>query len=210
MCGRYVLAEREDRDLERHYNMRLPGAVSAHYNIRPSQSSLVVLPDHMEFKTWGMPVSFGNTQRSLINVRDDSLGKFWTKDFLFFRRCLVPANGWYEWKLEAGVKQPYYHQLPGGDLFSFAGLWTGNNFTIVTANASPEAAQIHPRMPAVLEPEEEEKWINPDNAELETLKPLIHPYRKELDIYKVSTQVNKYLDDPSLLKPLDFEQSSLI
>jgi len=133
------------------------------------------------------------------------------------RRCLIPADGFYEWKGEKGHKQPYYVSTPSDKPFAFAGLWESwtnkesdeesvyKSCTIITTAASDSIREIHHRMPVILDPDFYEKWLNveiQDPKELESVLQdgIIH----DVKYYPVSTFVNSVKNnDPSCIKPID-------
>jgi putative SOS response-associated peptidase YedK len=121
------------------------------------------------------------------------------------RRCLIPANGFYEWFGKAGSKQPYYFHLPSGEPFAFAGLyeiWEDKeappeagpykSCTIITTDASDSVKDIHNRMPLILKPEAYEEWLDSDNKEPAKIEELLRTnYVKDLKSYSVSKLVNR-------------------
>src|SRR6185312_11623850 len=115
-------------------------------------------------------------------------------------RCLIPARGFYEWKTLADVhKVPFYIQPKGMEVFSFAGIYSIWNdvegyplytFSILTTAPNEQMEDIHNRMPVILRPEQEDEWLNPALMSPGQLGELLVPYTGELDIYRVSTDVN--------------------
>ncbi len=131
------------------------------------------------------------------------------------RRCLIPANGWFEWKRTGptgGGKQPYFLALENGSALSFAALWEQwgrdgrhlETFTIITTEASPALSDIHDRQPAVVDPDDYTDWLDP-GAPAETLQEIIGtPHEGPFEIRPVSDQVNRVANDtPDILKPLE-------
>jgi putative SOS response-associated peptidase YedK len=194
MCGRFQIDTNKE-DIEKHYGMKLSASFKPRYNISPSQQIPVVLDDKIELMEWGLPLKFGEkVVRTLINVRDDSLGKGWAKRYLL-QRCLIPATGYYEWKKTADGKVPYFFKPEKEKLFSFAGLYEDGKFGIITTAANKQAEEVHNRMPAILSREEEKRWMNADYSELEELTPLIHLYQHKMEEYPISTLVNNPRND---------------
>ncbi len=219
MCGRYVLIEvdgivkRFDIDeYEEHYAPR--------FNAAPTQVMPVVVrnsPNRLRAMRWGLipfwakDPSIGNR---MINARAETLAeKPAFRRPLKSQRCLVPANGFYEWRREGSRKQPYFARLRDGGLFGFAGLWdtwrdpNGElvySYTIITTEANAVMAPIHDRMPAILLPDDEATWLDPTVEASELLLSLLRPYPAEqMLVYPVSTAVNRpTVDDPSLVEPL--------
>jgi len=156
----------------------------------------------------------------MINARAETLGeKPSFRDALRNRRCLVPADGFYEWRTEAGRKQPFRIGMKGGALFAFAGLWehwvasaTGGGLTegdsvetvtIVTTEANEKLRPIHPRMPVILPPDAFDGWLDPAN-DPGAARRLLRPYPAEpMAFYRVGLAVNNVRnDDPACVAPL--------
>jgi putative SOS response-associated peptidase YedK len=125
------------------------------------------------------------------------------------RRCLIPVDGFYEWKRENGSKQPYYFRIDGGRPFAFAGLWESWNkdgeirsCTILTTTANDLVEEIHERMPVILPRDRYDAWLDPE-AEGEELAALLVPYPgDDLEAYPVSRFVNSPgNDDPRCIEP---------
>jgi len=123
------------------------------------------------------------------------------------RRCLIPANGFYEWKLENGVKQPYYVHPSGGALFAFAGLWEQwhdphqslETCTIITTEANPKMAAVHERMPVIVSPAEYSAWLSGERYREVELRPCPD---SAIDVRRVSRAVNHARnEDPRLIEP---------
>jgi putative SOS response-associated peptidase YedK len=122
------------------------------------------------------------------------------RTFLTGRRCLVPATGFYEWKEGRAGKSPYYFRLHEGTLFAFAGLWdiwaapdgsVLKTYTLVTTEPNAFVAEVHNRMPAILRPEDEERWAGNAPLETDALKEILAPYPAEaMERYRVSKKVN--------------------
>jgi putative SOS response-associated peptidase YedK len=133
------------------------------------------------------------------------------------RRCLIPADGFYEWARNesgSGPKQPYYIRLETGMPYAFAGLWESwegedgrkiHSTTIITTDANELMSEIHHRMPVILAPESYGTWLDTSIQEPEELMQLLAPYPSEqMQAYSVSTHVNKPVnDDPSCVESMD-------
>ncbi len=131
------------------------------------------------------------------------------------RRCLVPADGFYEWRAEGQKRQPILIRLPGGKPFAFAGLWSSwrprrgggaalETFTILTTEPSAVVAPIHDRMPLLLEPAQHEMWLAAPAAEVADWLRGLRPSTLPLETLPVSPRVNSpKLDDPSCVEPLE-------
>ena len=213
MCGRFARYSLS-RELERHFNSR-PSSIEIQpsYNVAPAQELPVIVLQqderHIKKRRWGLvpfwakDISIG---ARMINARAETLSsKPAFKAALKHRRCLIPANGFYEWFGKAGSKQPYYFHLPSGELFAFAGLyeiWEDKearpgagpykSCTIITTEASESVKDIHDRMPLILKPEVYDAWLDPENQEVARIEELLKTgYVKKLKRYPVSRMVNQ-------------------
>ena len=224
MCGRYSLFDPEEMyDRFSIIDDKLVIEIEPHYNIAPSRLLPVVLkrsPNHVTLMTWGIvpPWARNATRTShlsgqIINARSETLFEKPMFKRLAQNRCLVPANGFFEWKKTDQGKMPYFIHLKHEALFAFAGVydvWTDGNgkeqqaFVIITTQPNTLMQPIHNRMPVILHKEHEEEWLNPDVAEPERLLSLLQPYPvDEMEAYQVSTAVNNArLDTPALIKPI--------
>lgn len=218
MCGRYTISAQPEQ-LAQHFNAQLPSeTLTSRYNAAPSQQLPVLLnskPDQIEFLRWGLIPHWskdGKTEYNMINARAETIReKSSYKDALTKRRCLVLADGFYEWRKEGKDKIPMRITLKDGSPFAFAGLWeTWKNpqgelirsFTIITTEPNELMETIHNRMPVLLLPEDERRWLD-NEAGVDVWGSLLHPYPADLmRAYPVSKKVNKPVyDDPSLLEP---------
>jgi putative SOS response-associated peptidase YedK len=150
----------------------------------------------------------------VINARGESvLDKPAFRNAMKRRRCLIPADGFYEWQAGGSRKQPYFIRLKSGQPMAFAGLWecwTGPNgeeletAAIVTTDANRTLGHIHARMPVILAPDAFDLWLNCDEVDAETAAALIAPAPDDLfEAYPVSTDVNRVANDNAkLLEPL--------
>ncbi len=221
MCGRFTRHHKPDEIAERFDVDPIEEAEIARYNIAPSQVVPIVRRiDEREMiaSKWGLvpfwakDPSIGN---KMINAKAETLAeKPSFKRALAKRRCLVPADGFYEWqKKDKGPSQPIYVRLRDGGLFAFAGLWEEwkspegqilNTFTIVTVEPNELISKFHHRMAAILEPDAEADWLNPKNSAVDAAK-LLKPYPADrMEAYKVSRAVNSpSFDDASCISPID-------
>ena len=209
MCGR-VVQHRELSGYARELGINLSGQVPnapPHYNGAPSQDLLVLRRDpktgesRLGLLRWGLIPHWAKDKKiawKLINARCETVGKTAAfKDAYRQRRCLIPVDGFYEWKKIGDVKQPFLIAMQSGEPFTLAGLWenwkepaTGEwirTFTIVTTDANELVAQLHDRMPVIIAPADRERWMNPDEAPDD----LLRPYPADLmKMWPVSTKVN--------------------
>lgn len=212
MCGRFTLAARPE-ELLRELMGYLPPeeAPGPRYNIAPTQRVLVVPDDgsgRLAYMRWGLVPFWAKDPRigsRMINARaETALEKPAFRHAFRKKRCLVPADGFYEWKATGGrVKQPYHITLQGGHLFAMAGLWETwgpqddplRTFTILTTAANELVAPLHDRMPAILPREAWEGWLD-RSSEPEALQELLVPYPAgAMSLRPVSTRVNNVRND---------------
>jgi putative SOS response-associated peptidase YedK len=223
MCGRYAVTTVPEamRALFRYLNQpNFP----ARYNIAPTQPVPIVriFEGQREFALvrWGLIPSWVKDPRGfslLFNARGESAAeKPAFRNAMKRRRCLFPADGFYEWKQDGKTKQPYFVRLKGGGPMAFAGLWESwmgpngeevETAAIVTTAASRAIAHIHDRMPVIVSPEAFDLWLDP-NVDAEMAAILIQPAPEGLlESYPVSSAVNRTANDtPDLLAPLSEEQ----
>ncbi|MDX2246583.1 MAG: SOS response-associated peptidase [Bacteroidia bacterium] len=217
MCGRYTFTRTTDAGAV-VYPEGISINANPRYNIAPTQYAPVIPMDdplHTYYFRWGLiphwakDVSIGI---KMINARAETLGeKPAFREPLRRSRCLVPADGFYEWKKTASGKQPYRITLQPESVFSFAGIsdeWVspeGNrifSFSIITTEPNELMADIHDRMPVILSGEAEKKWLDPrtDVSEVITLLKPYNPFR--MKAYPVSPQVgNVRADHAGLIQP---------
>ncbi|MDO9536447.1 MAG: SOS response-associated peptidase [Bacillota bacterium] len=184
MCGRFSLYN--ILGIKALFNLYIPDWLKPRYNIAPSQEILAIINNGgyqaVQYK-WGLiPFWSKDMVPGMINARAETVDiKPSFKQSLKSRRCLIPADGFYEWKKEGTRKRSYRINLKNGDVFAFAGLW--DTWT------SPKGA--------------EEAWLDAD-TDIPTLKGILKPYRSELmESYEVSTIVNNFRNDnPEVLKPV--------
>jgi putative SOS response-associated peptidase YedK len=222
MCGRYTLTTPVE-ELSKKFQFPEIIPLKPRYNIAPSQSVAVVrrLPDDRERKLamlrWGLIPAWAKDPakaRQPINAKSETVAELPTFRTAFRkRRCLIPADGFYEWKQEGGRKQPVYICMKDGEPFAFAGLWERwvgeedefiESCTILTTEPNELLEPIHKRMPVILDPNDYELWLDPDMQEVTRLKPLLHPYLPDQMMwYPVNLRVNNPKhDDPLCIEPL--------
>jgi putative SOS response-associated peptidase YedK len=155
--------------------------------VAPSQTAAVVTVERkLEAHRWGLKPEWEARGVLLINARAETLtDKPTFRDLLAKQRCLIPANGFFEWKrLPNGRKRPLFFRLPNRGLLAFAGLWmasgdgAGRAFTIITTEANEVVQPIHDRMPVILTPETEATWLRPD-ADADALLAVLQPFAAE-------------------------------
>ena len=215
MCGRFTLKtpERLKFDALNTYD---PDDLVPRYNIAPSQNVLTILDRNSEreatFLRWGLIPFWSKEPKGFINARAETLEQKPAFSEAFQRRrCLIPADGFYEWERNGKISQPYYFQMKDNAPFAFAGIWDrwkseGSWITscaIVTTTANELLAQIHHRMPVILSPESYDLWLNDDPRF--PLKDLLAPFpSSEMISHTVSHDVNDVkVDDDHLIEPVD-------
>lgn len=218
MCGRYTLVSSID-DIAGHYKVAPAGEWTPKYNIAPTQLVPVVTsenPDGISFFYWGLIPSWSKDKSvspKFINARAETLQeKISFRQPLSTKRCLIPADGFYEWKvLGKKTKIPHRITLQNNGIFSFAGLWeefedeegeVRHTFTIITTAANSLMRPIHDRMPAILNKKEEKEWLESGKTTEQYLN-LLRPYPSEMmESYTVSSLVNSvHNDHAGLIKP---------
>ncbi len=209
MCGRYVF-KTTLQDLQQNYEAVPDGVftVEPNYNVAPSHHMPVVLQKEgtrtIEMYRWGLIPFWAdsiNTGYSMINARAESLTtkKSFSRPFAS-QRCIVPANGFYEWKKSGSSKVPHYITSKQSRIFHFAGLYekwkdesdqTVNSYTIITTAANKPMSELHDRMPAMLLPDEFDSWLDPTNTDTNSLQDLLRPWPDDdIQFYRVSQEVN--------------------
>jgi putative SOS response-associated peptidase YedK len=220
MCGRYTLHTSLER-ITAHFHLQQTQKIDSRFNIAPSQAVPAIRGDsqHRELVMlrWGLIPSWAKeekTRYSMINARAETIAtKPAFRSAFRHRRCLIPADGFYEWKAASGGKQPYHIRRRDGKVFAFAGLWEHwegeqdksiDSCTIIVTDANELVRPIHDRMPVILEPTDYETWLNPQNQDIHMLTELLKPYLSEkMEGYPVSPRVNSPKnEDPECIAPL--------
>ncbi|WP_044748965.1 SOS response-associated peptidase [Bacillus alveayuensis] len=222
MCGRFTLTIDENKVLDRF------NAVKANdfeyvrrYNIAPSQAVLAIVNDGEKNRLgqlrWGLVPFWAKDIKigyKMINARAETLAEKPAFKHAFKRqRCIIPADGFYEWKKALKGKQPMRIKLKSDEVFGFAGLWDRwkspegtviHSCTIITTEPNELMADIHNRMPVILRKEDEETWLNRSIEDNDLLHDLLKPFpADEMEAYEVSTLVNSPKNDvPELIKKI--------
>ena len=215
MCGRYSLNIDYERLARRFKAEPSSKSFSGSYNISPTVAVPVILntdPKHIELAHWGIiPVWDKTGKKTIINARKDSLEKPTFKKSFYERRCLVLADGFYEWMNVPGqkIKRPFRFLLKSEEPFAFAGIWKADeeenepHCAFITTDANGIVGKVHDRMPAILTPEAEREWLNLDTPPEQALE-LLQPYPdSQMQAYEVSRLVNSPAHDtPEVIAPL--------
>jgi putative SOS response-associated peptidase YedK len=218
MCGRFAL-NADGLQLQTLFDLKSVPNLSARYNIAPTQPIAVISneqPDELTYYQWGLIPSWAKDASmgaKLINARSETLTeKPSFKNAYKRRRCLIPANGFYEWSLRPeDKKQPQFIHLTDQDIFAFAGLWetwqspTGDllkTCTIITTEANDKLQPYHHRQPVILAPNDYALWLSQGEVKSDDLMPLLTAYPSDkMAIYPVGKDVNSINNDnPSLME----------
>ncbi len=220
MCGRYVLTADTDTiqlafDLE-----NVPQVHTARFNIAPSQPIAAITnedPKTLTFLKWGLIPSWSKDPKmgsKMINARSESAPEKPAFRAAFKRRrCLIPADGFFEWQKRGSSKVPMFIHMDDYSVFAFAGLWEiwyspeGDEIrtaTILTTEPNDLMKSIHDRMPVILPREHYEVWLAPGDQKADDLRPLMKPFdASRMAAYAVSTFVNSPANDsPETIEPL--------
>lgn len=217
MCQRYTITA-STGTLRTRFNVVVPDAFEQRYNAAPTQILPVITnqnPGGFSLFHWGLISNLAKNKSislKLINTRAETLEeKTPFRNALRFRRCLVPADGFYEWKtLGKKTRVPYRIVLGKGEIFSFAGLWEefednegemNHSFTIITVPAYAPVSQIHHRVPAMLTKDKEQLWLDDSLTDEEHLQLLQPVDSSKINMFTVSPKVNNLKhDSPSLIE----------
>ncbi|HEX6729515.1 MAG TPA: SOS response-associated peptidase [Pyrinomonadaceae bacterium] len=217
MCGRYTL--RSSRRFKAHRLRNSDLSFEARYNIAPGQQVMVVADfgtgPELTYMTWGLIPSWSADSKGFINARSETLeDKPSFSESFQRRRCLIPSDGFFEWRRAGRAKQPFYFQLQGDEEFAFAGIWDRwgkgtsaiTTCAIITTKANAAVAELHDRMPVILTPESYGDWLDP-RASHSALKQLLVPFpASRMSWHPVSSAVNRTENDsPDLVTRVDTE-----
>lgn len=224
MCGRFVITSPPVAIRDVFGYAEQPN-FPPRYNIAPTQPVPVVILDqgtrHFRLMRWGLMPAWVKDPRKftlLINARSETVQeKPAFRNAIRRRRCLIPADGYYEWHVSADRKRPYFIYRADRKPFGFAGLaetWVGPNgeevdtVAIVTAPASPDLAVLHHRVPVTIAPDAFEPWLDCSSDSAEGVMALLRgPEEGEFAWHEVSTRVNHVAnDDAQLVLPITNEQ----
>ncbi|MEK7361342.1 MAG: SOS response-associated peptidase [Pseudomonadota bacterium] len=220
MCGRYnIITDAQALYDAYQVDAGLVEGRLARYNVAPATDQLVILCEDgrraARWHRWGLIPNWAKDQSiayKTINARGESVAaKPAFRAALRQRRCLVPASGFYEWKVQDGGKQPYLIRPRNGGLMSFAGLWESwaglegevRSFTIITTEPNALMARIHERMPAIIPREQHARWLDPALRDPAQIQPLIATYpATELEVIPIGREINNVRNQgPGLIAP---------
>ena len=227
MCGRYRLSRRKQIIEEQFEAQPWDDDWSPRFNIAPTQQIPVIRQHPKEpFRQistmrWGLVPSWAKDTSGaarMINARSETahtLPSF--RDPLKYRRCLIPADAFYEWKRNRTSKQPYCFEVDEGELFAFAGLWDGwkdpngnwiRTCSILTTTPNAMTSSVHDRMPVILDPGSYDLWLDPGMQNAAAISEFLKPYDARLmRCYPVSTLLNRVAnDDEGCSVPVELAQ----
>jgi putative SOS response-associated peptidase YedK len=216
MCGRYVL-KASAIELKTEFHLDEVPAMAARYNIAPMQAAPIITdaaPKKLVIAQWGLLPRWAKDTKvahSLINLRAETLDKRF-KELLSAHRCLIPTDGFYEWRHEGRMRVPHFVHRPDGHLLAMAGLWNRwksheglevDTFTVITTRANSELQSLHDRMPVLLDEEGRQRWLTGPTKDVAALEELLKPWHASpLEATQVSAHVNSVkVDDPECLAP---------
>jgi putative SOS response-associated peptidase YedK len=216
MCGRYRLSRRK-QGVEERFDTAVSDESdwTPRYNIAPTQP-IPVIRQHpkepireLSLMRWGLIPSWAkdpSVAARMINARAETAStKPAFRDALNSRRCLIPADGFYEWQKTGKAKQPYCFEVNEGELFAFAGLWDRwkdpsgqlvKSCSILTTTPNAVTQAVHDRMPVILDPDAYDLWLDPGMTDTGTASELLKPYDARLmRCFSVSTRINSVAND---------------
>lgn len=222
MCGRFSQAQIAELDRELFKLLEVP-RLEPRYNIAPTQDVAIVRESatgsrSMDSVRWGLVPHWmrdASVGARFINARAETAHeKPAFRDAFRERRCLVPADGFYEWRKTGGAKQPYYIRLAEAGVFAFAGLWDRwvspdgeplDTFTILTTTPNAVVAPIHDRMPVILPPQAYDTWLDVAVTGPREARDLLGPYSADaMTAVPVSRYVNRPQNEgPECIEPVE-------
>jgi putative SOS response-associated peptidase YedK len=228
MCGRYRLSRRK-QVVEEYFDVETEVEDwSPRYNVAPTQPVPVIRQHPKEPRRdlsllrWGLIPSWAKDSSavtSLINARSETAATLPAfRDAFQLRRCLIPTDGFYEWKRTRTVKQPYCFEMNDGELFAFAGVWDRwrgpdnqwiRSFSILTTTPNAVTSSVHDRMPVILGRENYDFWLDPGMTNVQAVSELLKPYNaSRMRCYPVSNRVNQVQnDDAECSEPIRLEST---
>jgi putative SOS response-associated peptidase YedK len=228
MCGRYRLSRRKQIIEEQFETQPWDDDWSPRYNIAPTQQIPVVRQHPKEpirqisLMRWGLIPSWAKDTSGaagMINARSETAAtKPAFRDPLRYRRCLIPADGFYEWLRTSTSKQPYCFEVNDGELFAFAGLWERwrdpsgqwvKSCSILTTTPNAVTSAIHDRMPVILDRDSHDLWLDPGMQNVAAISELLKPFDPSLmRCHPVSTRINHVAnDDEACSRPVNITEA---
>jgi len=220
---------RRKQILEEHFNADFGEQDwTPRYNIAPTQPVPVLRqrPEKpkrvLSLMRWGLIPSWtkaSSRAAGMINARSETAaGKPAFRDPMRFRRCLLPADGFYEWRRTGTSKQPFCFEVSDGELFAFAGLWDGwrdssgqwiRSCSILTTTPNALTASVHNRMPVILDRDDYDLWLDPDMTKIEAVSEMLKPFAARLmRSFPVSSRINQVAnDDEACSAPVEIAEA---
>lgn len=226
-CGRYG-ADYNPHDFMRRYDLpKVPKGIRPSYDVKPGHTMPIIIESqdgerNAEMMKWGLIPTWSKDPKigyKLFNARDDRVfsSPVW-RSVILKKRALIPATLYFEWtKPPKGSKEPkrkFLFRPKQLDIFSFAGVWDSwkdaegkewMTYSIITTEPNKEARKIHDRMPVILHPEDEPKWLEPSRTERKDIEPFLRPLEDNgLEVVEVSSDVNNLeYDDKTRIAALN-------
>lgn len=216
MCGRYTLTSSGD-EVALLFDLSEIPSLPPRYNLAPTQEAAVVrvpapgAPRHLDFLRWGLVPYWADDPKignRMINARSEGVAdKPAYRSSFRKQRCLIPTDGFYEWKKEGKLKQPFHIRRKDRHPFAFAGLWARwkpkegggeplDTYTILTTGSNELIRPLHDRMPVILDRESFDLWLDPSVDDRERLQKLLVPYDGNvMETVPVSRTVNSPAND---------------
>lgn len=222
MCGRFTL-QHSGEMLAQIFGVKVSQDIKPRYNIAPTQHVPVVRTSpednmlHIDLLKWGLIPSWAKDTSigsHMINARSETVDqKPSFKYSLKHRRCIAPANGFYEWQEVDGKKHPLYIKLKDSSLMMFAGIWDHwknpegeviESFSILTTSSNDLIKPLHDRMPVILDSQYKDTWLDIQVSDPEQFKPFFKPYPSDqMEMYQVGDIVNSPRNDaPECIQPI--------
>jgi putative SOS response-associated peptidase YedK len=224
MCGRYRLSRRK-QIVEEYFDTASDAEDwTPRFNVAPTQPVPVIRQNPKEpvrelsLMRWGLIPSWATDPAAaarMINARSETAAtKPAFRDALKSRRCLIPADAFYEWMRTGKTKQPYCFEVGEGELFAFAGLWdrwkdpSGSwvkTCSILTTTPNSITAPVHDRMPVILDPDSYDLWLDPGMKDVSAASDLLKPFdARQMRCFPVSNRINSAVnDDPECCQPVE-------
>jgi len=220
MCGRFALKESPQK-LAEHFQASADLDFAPSFNIAPSSRIITIIADqeeqrHLRQMRWGLIPSWAKDPsigNKLANARGETVHEKPSFRSAFkYRRCIIPASGFYEWKTEAGKKNPWFISFKSGEPLAMAALWETwqpeggeavQTCCIITTEGNELMQPIHDRMPVLLDRDQWGVWLSPDNKMADTLLPMLCPHESEsMQAWLVSRELNRVglRDDAGLIE----------
>jgi putative SOS response-associated peptidase YedK len=214
MCGRYRLSRRKQL-IEEYFDSAGEDDWAPRYNVAPTQSVPTIRQHPTEPRRelslvrWGLIPSWAKDASGaarMINARSETAATTSAfRDALTKRRCLIPADGFYEWKKSGKLKQPYCFEVNDGKVFAFAGLWDRwkdpsgrwiKTCSILTTTPNAVTSAVHDRMPVILDPDSYDLWLDPGLHDVRVVSEMLKPYDAQvMRCFPVSSRVNRVAND---------------